>query len=113
MLKAIITRLAFVAALIYCSAAWAVTGETAEFVKLADDVYAYVGKRNDANAMVIVTNQGVVLVDTGNSQPDTRDLAAKIKSRDEPACALGCDQPISWRSFWRLAILHAGHGHRA
>ncbi len=88
MLKAIITRLAFVAALIYCSAAWAVTGETAEFVKLADDVYAYVGKRNDANAMVIVTNQGVVLVDTGNSQPDTRDLAAKIKSVT--------NQPVRW-----------------
>jgi cyclase len=64
------------------------TGEKPEFVKLADDVYAYVGKRNDANAMVIVTNQGVVLVDTGNNQPDTRDIAAKIKSVT--------DQPVRW-----------------
>ena len=39
------------------------TGEKPEFVKLADDVSAYVGKRNDANAMIIVTNQGFVLVD--------------------------------------------------
>src|ERR1700712_5364111 len=66
-------------------AAFAVTGDSAEFVKLADDVYAYVGRRNDANAMVIVTRQGVVLVDTGNNQPDTRDLAAKIRSvTDQP-----------------------------
>ena len=69
-------------------AAFAMTGEKAEFVKLADDVYAYVGKRNDANAMVIVTNQGVVLVDTGNNQPDTRDIAAKIKTVT--------DQPVRW-----------------
>lgn len=68
--------------------ALAITGDKAEFVRLADDVYAYVGKRNDANAMVIVTNQGVVLVDTGNNQPDTRDIAAKIKSVT--------DQPVRW-----------------
>jgi len=80
MLRAFITSLALVAGLIWAGTALAITGETAQFVKLADDVYAYVGKRNDANAMVIVTNQGVVLVDTGNSQPDTRDIAEKIKS---------------------------------
>ena len=74
--------------LLFADVALALTGETAEFVKLANDVYAYVGKRNDANAMVVVTNQGVVLVDTGNSQPDTRDLAAKIKSVT--------DQPVRW-----------------
>jgi glyoxylase-like metal-dependent hydrolase (beta-lactamase superfamily II) len=66
----------------------AMTGDKPEFMKLADDVYAYVGKRNDANAMVIVTNQGVVLVDTGNNQPDTRDIAAKIKTVT--------DQPVRW-----------------
>jgi len=66
----------------------AMTSDKPEFVKLADDVYAYVGKRNDANAMVIVTNQGVVLVDTGNNQPDTRDIAAKIKTVT--------DQPVRW-----------------
>jgi len=80
MLRAVMKSLALVAGLIWAGTALAITGETAQFVKLADDVYAYVGKRNDANAMVIVTNQGVVLVDTGNSQPDTRDIAEKIKS---------------------------------
>ena len=68
--------------------ALAVTGDSAEFVKLADDVYAYVGKKNDANAMAIVTGQGVVVVDTGNNHPDTRDFAARIKSVT--------DQPVRW-----------------
>jgi cyclase len=38
--------------------------------------------------MVIVTNQGAVLVDTGNNQPDTRDIAEKIKSVT--------NEPVRW-----------------
>jgi len=60
--------------------AHAITGEKPEFRKVADDVYAFVGKRNDANALVVVTTQGVVVVDTGNSPPETRVLANFIKS---------------------------------
>ena len=60
--------------------AQAITGERAEFKKVADDVYAFIGKRNDANALVVVTAQGVVLVDTGNNPPETRLLANFIKS---------------------------------
>jgi glyoxylase-like metal-dependent hydrolase (beta-lactamase superfamily II) len=58
----------------------AMTGEKAEFKKVGDDVYAFVGKLNDANALVVVTTQGVVVVDTGNSPPETRILANFIKS---------------------------------
>jgi glyoxylase-like metal-dependent hydrolase (beta-lactamase superfamily II) len=58
----------------------AITGEKAELVKLADGVYAFIGKRNDANAMVIVTTEGVVLVDTGNNPPETRILREYIQS---------------------------------
>ncbi len=61
-------------------AAQAMTGDRAELQKLADGVYAFVGKRNDANAMVIVTTQGVVLVDTGNNPPETRILLKDIQS---------------------------------
>src|SRR5215207_2349900 len=61
-------------------AAHAITGEKPEFKKVADDVYAFIGKRNDANALVLVTTQGVVVVDTGNSPPDTRVLANFINS---------------------------------
>ena len=39
--------------------AHAITGEKAEFKKVADDVYAFIGKLNDANALVVVTAQGV------------------------------------------------------
>ena len=58
----------------------AMTGDKAELQKLADGVYAFVGKHNDANAMVIVTTQGVVLVDTGNNPPETRILLKDIQS---------------------------------
>ena len=60
--------------------AYAMTGDKAEFQKLADDVYAFVGKFNDANAMAIVTTQGVVVVDTGNNPPETRILQKFIQS---------------------------------
>jgi len=60
--------------------ALAITGDKAEFRKVADDVYAFVGKRNDANALAVVTAQGVVLVDTGNNPPETRLLQSFIRS---------------------------------
>src|SRR4029453_8275594 len=61
-------------------AALAITGEKAELKKVADDVYAFIGKQNDANALVVVTTQGVVLVDTGNNPPETRILQNLIRS---------------------------------
>jgi cyclase len=67
-------------ALIAAQPAAAITGEKAEFKKVADDVYAFVGKRNDANALVVVTSQGVVVVDTANNPPETRKLQNFIKS---------------------------------
>lgn len=60
--------------------AYAITGPQPEFRKLADDVYVYVGKLNDANAMAIVTTEGVVLVDTGNNTTDTRELLRHVRS---------------------------------
>jgi glyoxylase-like metal-dependent hydrolase (beta-lactamase superfamily II) len=76
--------------------ALAITGEKAEFTKVADDVYAFVGKRNDANALVVVTTQGVVLVDTGNNPPETRTLQRFIKSVT--------DQPV------RYVVVSQNHG---
>jgi cyclase len=58
----------------------AITGDKAEFKKIAEDVYAFVGKLNDANAMVVVTEQGAVVVDTGNNPPETRILQKFIQS---------------------------------
>src|SRR6267378_7853902 len=83
------------AALLPC-AAFAVTGDKAEFRKVADDVYAFVGRRNDANALVVVTAQGVVLVDTGNNPPETRILQRFIRSVT--------DQPV------RYVVITQNHG---
>src|SRR6266513_2568491 len=74
----------------------AITGDKAEFKKVADDVYAFVGKRNDANALVVVTTQGVVVVDTGNNPPETRILQTFIKSVT--------NQPV------RYVIISQNHG---
>ena len=60
--------------------AGAVTPAQPEFRKLADDVYVYIGKTNDANALVVVTSQGVVVVDTGNNQPETRNILKHIQA---------------------------------
>src|SRR5258705_4805105 len=76
--------------------AHAITGEKAEFKKVADDVYALIGKRNDANALVVVTRQGVVVVDPGNNPPEPRILQGFIKSVT--------DQPV------RYVIISQNHG---
>jgi cyclase len=81
MIRFILGLLSFlVASGISVDAARAITPDKAEFRKLADGVYAYIGKRNDANAMVVVTSQGVVVVDTGNNQPESRNLMRSIQA---------------------------------
>src|SRR4051812_20779800 len=83
-------------ALLVPHAAIGITGDKAEFRKVGDDVYAFIGKRNDANALVVVTAQGVVLVDTGNNPPETRMLRSYIRSVTE--------QPV------RYVIITQNHG---
>ncbi len=70
----------FLAAMCLAAETHAITPDKPEFKKLADGVYAYVGKLNDANAMVVVTSQGVVVIDTGNNQPETRNILKNIQS---------------------------------
>jgi cyclase len=72
--------LALAAVLGWSGNAGAITGDVPEFRKLADGVFAYIGKQNDANAMVIVTSEGVVLVDTGNNNSDSRALLKNIQA---------------------------------
>src|SRR5258708_40353394 len=71
---------ALAAAIGWSGNASAITGDVPEFRKLADGVFAYIGKQNDANAMVIVTSEGVVLVDTGNNKSDSRALLKNIQA---------------------------------
>ena len=79
-MKRMVTMLALAAVIATDNSAGAITGNQPEFRKLADDVYVYVGKLNDSNAMAIVTTEGVVLVDTGNNTTDTRELLKHIQS---------------------------------
>jgi cyclase len=72
--------LAIVGMIAGADSAVAITGPQPEFRKLAEDVYVYIGKLNDSNAMAIVTTEGVVLVDTGNNTTDTRELLAHVQS---------------------------------
>jgi len=72
----------------------AMTGHKADFQKLADGIYAFVGKLNDANAMAIETTQAVVV--TGNNPPETRILQKFIQSVTT--------QPI------RYAVITQNHG---
>ena len=72
--------LSFVLWLAALAPAGAVTGATPEFKKIADDVYAFIGKTNDANALVIITTQGVVVVDTGHDTPQSRLLLKHIQA---------------------------------
>jgi len=73
-----------------------ITGDEAVFEEVADGVYAFLGKNNDANALVIVTDDGVVLVDTANNPPETRCLQEFIRSVT--------DQPV------RYIVVSQNHG---
>lgn len=79
-MRVTVAMLALAAAIGAGGSVHAITGNQPEFRKLADDVYVYVGKLNDANAMAIVTTEGVVLVDTGNNTTDTRELLRHVRS---------------------------------
>ena len=79
-MKRMVTMCAFVGSIACGVSASAITGDQPEFRKLAEDVYAYIGKLNDSNAMAIVTTEGVVLVDTGNNTTDTRELLKHVQS---------------------------------
>ena len=79
-MKRMVTMCAFVGLIAGGVSASAITGDQPEFRKLAEDVYAYIGKLNDSNAMAIVTTEGVVIVDTGNNTTDTRELLKHVQS---------------------------------
>ncbi len=79
-MRATVTMLALAIAIGAGGSAHAITGNQPEFRKLAEDVYAYIGKLNDSNAMVIVTTEGVVIVDTANNTTDTRELLKHVRS---------------------------------
>src|SRR5438128_145643 len=47
--------------------------------KLADGVYVHTGKGFDSNSGIILTQEGVVVIDTGQNAIESRDIMATIK----------------------------------
>jgi cyclase len=47
--------------------------------RLADGVYVYVGKNHNANAGIVLTQDGVVLIDSGHAPTDSRAVAEIVK----------------------------------
>ena len=50
-----------------------------QFTKFKDGIYAYVGKNLNSNSGIILTQDGVVLIDSGHNPTDSRAIAAAIK----------------------------------
>ena len=47
--------------------------------KLKDGVYVYVGKDFNSNCGIVITSEGVVLIDSGHNPTDSRAIAALVK----------------------------------
>jgi cyclase len=47
--------------------------------KLADGVYVHAGKGYDSNSGIILTDEGVVIIDTGQNPVESRDIMATVK----------------------------------
>ena len=47
--------------------------------KLADGVYVHIGNGFDSNSGIILTDEGVVVIDTGQNPIESRDIMATVK----------------------------------
>lgn len=71
----------FVAGLIYlASVALAQAQDLGPQIrKVKDGIYVYVGKELNSNAGIVLTEQGVVLIDSGHNPTDSRAILAAVK----------------------------------
>jgi len=47
--------------------------------KIKDGIYVYVGKNLNSNCGIVLTQEGVVLIDSGHSPTDSREILAAVK----------------------------------
>src|SRR5258708_39340976 len=47
--------------------------------KLEDGIYVYVGKNFNSNAGIVLTQEGVVLIDSGHNPTDSRAILAAVR----------------------------------
>ena len=50
-----------------------------QFMKFGDGIYAYVGKNFKSNTGIILTQDGVVLIDSGHEPTDSRAVMEAVK----------------------------------
>jgi len=50
-----------------------------QFKKIKDGIYVYTAQLNDSNVTIIETQEGVVLIDTGQTPKDSRVVMAALK----------------------------------
>ena len=109
-------RLGVVAAVVfYCAAAGVIWGQDLDpqIRKITDGIYVYVGKNLNSNAGIVLTQEGVVLVDSGHNPTDSRAIAAAVKKTHGSAGALPHRHRAARRSHDRpLCLLAAGDHHR-
>ena len=49
------------------------------FKKIKDGIYVYTGKPNESNCTIILTQEGAVLIDSGNNPPDSHAVMKGLK----------------------------------
>jgi cyclase len=71
----------FVAALIYLASVWIAQAQDLgpQVRKIKDGIYVYVGKEFNSNAGIVLTQDGVVLIDSGHNPTDSRAILSAIK----------------------------------
>ena len=76
------TRLRLVgAAIVYFAATCGVWAQDLgpQFQKIKDGIYVYVGKNLNSNCGIVLTEEGVVLIDSGHNPTDSRAILAAVK----------------------------------
>src|SRR4051812_48152299 len=83
--KPVMNRTGLVAALLAMTASMVLAGSSAaqdlgpRVRKLADGVYVHTGKGFDSNSGIIITDEGVIVVDTGQNPVESRDIMDTVK----------------------------------
>jgi hypothetical protein len=54
--------------------------------QIKDGIYVYVGKEFNSNCGIILTEEGVVLIDSGHNPTDSRAILAAVKSSRHCRC---------------------------
>jgi cyclase len=86
------------------------------FKKLKEGIYVYAGQLNDSNVTIIQTQEGIVLIDTGQTPKDSHDVMAALKKlTSEPVRFIIHTEPHSDHTvgnfvFSPPAIVIAHHG---